>query len=351
MKKLFALSSIVFIFLFFISCGGSKELADTETGDIPSWYLTTPTADDYIFESASSTSRDMDLAITKASVEARAKVARTLEVKINSMQKKFEEEVGQGENSEFLSQFTQATKTIVSKELTGSQISQKKLVKDGKNWRAYVLAKYPIGAAQKAFLKQISNDENLYARYRATEAFKELENEVQKYDNPDEVQVPEVPQISQEAQIEAPQDTEQKAEVKVDAPEIETVDKVSKNQIINLNDFSFELIACKKENRNITCSLIITNNSENDLNLRLGINSTKIFDESGSEYTANTIKIANSASNKGWSRIEKQIVPNVKTPAEFIFENVSTKTTGISLFSIYVIDGGHEVKFRDIKID
>ena len=34
---------------------------------------------------------------------------RTMEVKVNSRQKKFEEEVGEGENAEFLSQFTQAT--------------------------------------------------------------------------------------------------------------------------------------------------------------------------------------------------------------------------------------------------
>lgn len=344
MKKLVALSSIVLIFLFFISCGGTKELAKTDTGDIPSWYLTTPTANDYIFEAASSTSRDMDLAITKASTEARAKVARTLEVKVNSMQKKFEEEVGQGENSEFLSQFTQATKTVVSKEMNGSQISKKKLVKDGNNWRAYVLAKYPIGAAQKAFLKQISNNENLYTRYRATEAFKELENDVNKYENPEGAQI-------ESPQIKAPEVTEPKVDVAAAVPAIAPVAEVSKNQIVNLNDFSFELVSCKKENRTITCDVIIKNNSENDVNLRLDIPSTKIFDESGSEFTANTIKIANSASKKGWSRIEKQIVPNVETPAKFIFENVSSKTTGISLFSIYVIDGGYKVKFRDVKID
>jgi hypothetical protein len=234
--------------------------------------------------------------------------------------------------------------------MNGSQISKKKLVKDGNNWRAYVLAKYPIGAAQKAFMKQISDNENLYTRYRATEAFKELEKDVYKYDNPEGVQK------TEEAQIEAPPAPVEPEVVQEEAPidvvdVVDEVSEVSENQIVNLNDYSFELIGCKKENRNVTCSLIITNNSENDLNLRIDINSTKIFDESGSEFTANIIKLANSASKKGWSRIEKQIVPGVPTPAEFIFENVSSKTTGISLFSIYVVDGGNEVKFRDVNID
>jgi len=251
------------------------------------------------------------------------------------MQKKFEEEIGEGENSEYLSQFTQATKTVVSKELKGSQISQKKLVKDGNNWRAYVLAKYPIGAAQKAFLNQISNNNNLHTRFRATEAFAELEKDVYKYDNPNQIQTP-------------------VNTVALTTPVLANAEKNSeptKNQIVNLNDFSFELLSCKMDNRIITCSVIIKNNSENDLNLRIGINDTKIFNESGSEFTTNTIKLANSSSKKGWSRIEKQIVPGVPTPAEFLFENVSSKTTAISLFSIYVIDGGHEVKFRDVSIE
>lgn len=342
MKRIiFSLSALLLVFSL-SACGGSKDLPNTDTGDIPEWYLTTPTSTDYIFAAASSTSRDMDLAITKASTEARAKIARTMEVKINSMQKKFEEEVGEGENSEFLSQFTQATKTIVSTELNGSQISQKKLVKDGSNWRAYVLAKYPIGSAQKAFLNKISNNNNLYTRVRATEAFAELENDVYKYDNPNQIQAPVVA-----AAVTLPTiiDIDEKEEPPVELEITET------NQIVNLNDFSFELISCKMENRIVTCSLIIKNNSENDLNLRISINSTKIFNESGSEYSANTVKLANSSSKKGWSRIEKQIVPGVPTPAEFLFENVSSTTNAISLFSLYIIDGGNEVKFRDVSIN
>ena len=341
---------LTILFLFLVSlfllnaCGGSKELAKTDTGDIPEWYLNTPTGANYIFEAASSTSRDMDLAINKASTEARAKIARSLEVKVNSMQKKFEEEVGQGENSEFLSQFTQATKTVVSSELRGSQITEKKLVKDGNNWRAYVLAKYPIGAAQKAFLNKITNNQNLYTRVRATEAFNELEKDVYKYDNPNQTKVVKetVPQISNvEKAVSAP----------VAAITTTKAIETASNLTVDLNEYTFELVNCQLKNRKVTCSLIINNNSENDVNLRLSLRETKIFDESGNEYPVTTIKLANSSSKKGWSIIEKQIVPNIATPAKFIFENVSSKTNKISLFSFYVMDGGHEVKFRNVPLE
>lgn len=325
------------------ACGGTKELAKTDTGDIPEWYLTTPSEPDYIFAAASSTSRDMDLAINKASTEARAGIARNLEIKVNSMQKKFEEEVGQGENSEYLSQFTQATKTVVSKELSGSQISQKKLVKDGSNWRAYVLAKYPIGAAQKAFLKQISDNTNLYTRVRSTEAFKELENEVDKYENPNKGESVQKPADPVTPKVEAKDE--------VDMPVSTSTGTSTKNPIVTIDNFTFELTSCKIDNKKITVSIIIKNTSENDLNLIISIPDSKIFDESGNEYTANIVKLANSTSKSGWSRLEKQTVPSVPTLAEFDFENISSKTTKISLLSIDVVNAQKTVKFRDVTLE
>ncbi|MBU1117224.1 MAG: LPP20 family lipoprotein [Bacteroidetes bacterium] len=336
---------VVVSILLLNACGGTKELTKTDSGDIPDWYLNTPTEPDYIFAASSATSRDMDLAITKASTEARAGIARNIEIKINSMQKKFEEEVGQGESSEFLSQFTQATKTVVSKELSGSQITQKKLEKDGSIWRAYVLAKYPIGAAQKAFLRQISDNNNLYTRVRSTEAFKELENEVSKYENPNQIDNTPKEEIKNEGVNQIKEEAQEVVKKETPMAEVET-----KNQIITIDNFTFELIGCKIENRKITASLVIKNTSENDLELVIGIPNSKIFDEAGNEYTTSIVKLANSSSKSGWSRLEKQTVPGIPTPAEFVFENISSKTTQISLLSIDVASAKEIVKFRDIDL-
>ena len=58
----------------------------------------------------------------------------------------------------------------------------KELFKDGEIWRAYVLVEYPIGAANNAFVQQIKKQEELYTRFRSSETFKELEDEVKKYE-------------------------------------------------------------------------------------------------------------------------------------------------------------------------
>ena len=83
----------------------------------------------------------------------------------------------------------------------------------------------------------------------------------------------------------------------------------------------------------------------------IGISNSKIFDQSGNEYPTYILKLANSSSKSGWSRLEKQTVPGVPTTAEFVFENISSKTTGISLLSIEVLSSRETVKFRDIELE
>ena len=96
--------------------------------------------------------------------------------------KSFNEEIGTGEDPTLLEQFTQATKTVVSTSLTGSKVTKKEIIEDGDNYRAYVLVQYPIGSASEELLKQLKKNEELYTRFRASQAFDELEDEVKKYE-------------------------------------------------------------------------------------------------------------------------------------------------------------------------
>jgi hypothetical protein len=105
-----------------------------------------------------------------------------MEVKVNGLQKKFEEETGVGQDAQLLSQFTSASKTVVSTQLSGSRIKFQKQLREGNLWRAYVLMEYPIGAASEAMMKAIKANNQMYTRFRATESFKDLDKEVEKYE-------------------------------------------------------------------------------------------------------------------------------------------------------------------------
>ncbi len=165
-----------------IGCGGSQSLQSAGTGDIPDWYVNVPQDPNYLFAANTQTSQDMQLAIDKATEAGRADIGRQMQVKIEGLQKRFSEETGTGNDAQLLQMFTQAEKTVVSTSLEGSRVKQQKIVKDGALWRAYVLVEYPIGAANEALMQQIKNNNQMYTRYRASQTFKELQDEVDKYD-------------------------------------------------------------------------------------------------------------------------------------------------------------------------
>lgn len=174
---------LVAMSLMLIGCSGTKSLQATDTGDVPDWFTNVPKDPNFLYGAKTATSQDLQLALDKASTDARAEIARQVEIKVEGLQKRFQEETGTSTDAQLLDQFTQVNKTVVSTSLSGTQIAKQKQMKDGNLWRAYVLVEYPVGAANEAFIKQIKNNEQLYTRLRATQTFKELDEEVKKLED------------------------------------------------------------------------------------------------------------------------------------------------------------------------
>jgi hypothetical protein len=168
--------------LMLLGCGGGQQAQEVPVSDIPEWFTNPPADPNFLFAPSTATSQDLQLAIDKATTSARTEVGRQMEVRVQGIQKKFEEEVGTGGDSQLLSQFTQASKTVVSTTLSGSRVKSQKQIKEGSLWRAYVLVQLPVGAAADAFLKTMKKNDQSYTRFRATETFKELNEEADKYE-------------------------------------------------------------------------------------------------------------------------------------------------------------------------
>ncbi|MCC6319667.1 MAG: LPP20 family lipoprotein [Gemmatimonadaceae bacterium] len=149
--------------------------------NLPSWYLKPPTEEHFLLAPATSVSRDVQVAINKAQADARNAIAQQLEVKYGALNKRFVEEVGR-EGSQLLDQYTQVYKAVVSTTLYGSRPRQQILRTEGSVYRAIVLMELPVGEMSKRLLEQLRAQEQLYTRFRAGEAFKELDAEVQRYE-------------------------------------------------------------------------------------------------------------------------------------------------------------------------
>ena len=49
-------------------------------------------------------------------------------------------------------------------------------------FRTYVLIEMPIGEANEQLMNKIKANQNLYTRFRASQAYKELDDEIEKFE-------------------------------------------------------------------------------------------------------------------------------------------------------------------------
>jgi hypothetical protein len=183
--KLVRVVLVVLFALTLLNCGkGTKKLNAPGGGkmSVPQWYVSPPTDDDRLVAVASATSLDLQTAVDKAKQDGRAEIARQVDVRITGMSKRFIEETGLNDDAELLGMFTQVSRSVVSDSLTGSRISKQELGREADGYRAYVLMEMPIGEANARFVEKIRAQERLYTRFRASEAFEELDRMVQEYE-------------------------------------------------------------------------------------------------------------------------------------------------------------------------
>lgn len=128
-------------------------------------------------------SRDMQVSLDKARVEARKNLAQAITVKVESLEKQFIEEAGDvGAKTQINQMFSSATKIVTSRELMGSMPKRQVMTEDGGIFTTYVLMVVNPKVVADALEEQMAAQKALYARFRASEGFKELDEEVKRYE-------------------------------------------------------------------------------------------------------------------------------------------------------------------------
>ena len=150
--------------------------------NLPKWYLKPPKDDKFAFGTATAVSQDLQISIDKAQAEARNVVAQQLEVKYGSLTKRFVEETGRNVDAQLLDEYISTYKATVSQVLYGSRPREQTVRAEGPVYRAFVLVELPLGEASKRLMDQVRANEQMYTRFRATEAFKELDAEIKRYE-------------------------------------------------------------------------------------------------------------------------------------------------------------------------
>lgn len=123
-------------------------------------------------------SKSLDIALSKAKDRARVELAQTIETKVEALQKDFLEETGEADRANVLAQFSRTSQTITSRQLQGSVVKDLEYEAVGGVFTACAL----MELNPKLILDEISKNEELYTRFRASKAFEELDKEIKEYE-------------------------------------------------------------------------------------------------------------------------------------------------------------------------
>jgi len=186
LMRLISAIILLSILVVIIGCGGGPAprpgTGSVPLVSVPDYYTNPPQDPNFLYARATAMSRDMQLAVDKAKQQARAEIESQLELKVNGLTKRFAEELGADEDSVLLSEFTQVSDSVVSTVMIGTRENKKDIVVENGIYRAYVLMELPLGEANLALMKQIKNNQNVYSRFKAGQAYDELEQAVEKYE-------------------------------------------------------------------------------------------------------------------------------------------------------------------------
>ena len=201
MNNIKLISSVVAIAIGLGACQTNKEsitsnpqivyqtnTVSKQIEQIPEWYLNIPSADDTIYSSGSARAPDLQLAVDIAIMNAKTTLADRINGKLDSMTKSFVAKIGSSDlDTSVLNEIEKVSKNVIaSVDVAGYIIDKSDVTQEGTQYRAYVLLAYNNEEATKVLMNRMKRDKMIYSRIRSTEAWKELENEVNKSKDEDE---------------------------------------------------------------------------------------------------------------------------------------------------------------------
>ena len=169
-----------------VGCASAPQTAQEQhvqnvVDDIPSWYVEVPQADDdnqVLYVAGTGKSGMLMLAKDKAILDVEKQLANAINSKVSSRVKQYIREVGAGntpltiEDNEFV-----VKKVVTEAQVAGYIQKESEILREGSNYRVYLLAEYPI---EQNTLRAIAQTEELIKRFDGDKekAFKELDREI-----------------------------------------------------------------------------------------------------------------------------------------------------------------------------
>ena len=198
--KLLATVSVVALTLGACAANQPESMVDTpeiryQTGKveravsiIPSWYSEMPEKKGSIFTVGSATAPDLQLAVDIATLNGKVVLADRINGKLKAMTKSWMAKFGQSDvDTRVMSEIEKVAKNVIANvDVAGYSPVQVDVSAAGTQYRAFVLLEYSDKEASKIIFNRLRKDRMVYSRLRSTEAWKELDREVNSSEKKDE---------------------------------------------------------------------------------------------------------------------------------------------------------------------
>jgi len=181
----------VILVLSVVGCGGTKKTpaqiqaekkVEQAIKTVPDWFLNPPTDANFIYGVGTNDSKDLQMAKDGAEHAARVAIARSTEAKISALFKSFMEQTGSADDEELLRMNTSVSKSVANEVISGTRLRKQEILNENGRFRVYVLLEMPLGEAAARLRDRIREQNNAYTRFRASQGFQELEQEIEAFE-------------------------------------------------------------------------------------------------------------------------------------------------------------------------
>ena len=167
-----------------------QEKVEAAVSTVPDWFTKLPTDEKAIYSVGTAQSPDMQLSVDMATLNAKYTLADRINGKLDGMMKTFMTRLGTDDDvsATTMSEVEKVVKNVIaSVDVAGYNPKEIEVHPTGTQFRAFVLLEYSEEEARKIIMNRMMKDRMVYSKIRSTNAWKELEEEVNASKTEDEV--------------------------------------------------------------------------------------------------------------------------------------------------------------------